>query len=686
MLLQRYSKNKQNRQYIYMNRMKGINRRLFNQLYIVVILAVVAGIVSCARMGNPDGGWYDETPPKVLGATPADRGTNVTSKNIRIQFDEFIKIENASENVIVSPPQLETPEIKASGKYIDVKLIDSLKPNTTYTVDFSDAISDNNEGNPLGNYTYSFSTGSDIDTMEVSGYVLQAENLEPVKGILVGLYANMADSAFQKLPMLRVSRTDSRGHFVVKGVKPGQYRIYALQDMDGNYTFNQKSEMIAFSHDMITPSVKEDVRQDTTWIDSLHIAAIDRVQYHHYMPDDVVLKAFTEVLTDRYYIKNERQNPDRFTLFFSYGNAQLPQIHGLNFNEKDAFIINTTVKQDTITYWLKDTALVNQDTLRMEMTYLMTDSLGKLVSQTEPLEILSKQPYAKRMREKQKEIADWKKKIEKAKKKGEPFDSIMPLKPLAMDIKVSAQLDPDKNIRFISPTPLEMVDTTKIHLYSKHDSLWYKAPFLFRQLAKRATDGTMIQPDSLRHGLKYELIGEWRPNIEYSLEVDSAAFVDIYGNISGKSKNGFKVKSNDEYSTLLVTLQGMDSLNMVVQLLDSGDKVVKEVKANNGQAEFFYLSPGEYYMRLFVDSNNNGVWDTGKYDEDRQAEEVYYYPQKLECRAKWDITQTWNPKSTVLYRQKPAEITKQKTDKKRTVQHRNAERARKLGKQYIPRI
>lgn len=669
-----------------MNRMKGINRRLFNNLHIIALLAMIAGIASCARMGNPDGGWYDETPPKVLGATPADKGINVTSKRIRIQFDEFIKLENASENVIVSPPQLETPEIVASGKYIDVKLIDSLRPNTTYTVDFSDAISDNNENNPLGNYTYSFSTGSEIDTMEVSGYVLEAANLEPMKGILVGLYANMADSAFRKLPMLRVSRTDSRGHFVIKGVKPGKYRIYALQDMDGNYMFSQKSEMIAFSHDTITPSVKEDFRQDTTWTDTLHIAAIDRVQYHHYMPDDVVLRAFTEVLTDRYYIKSERSEANKFTLFFSYGNTQLPEIKGLNFNEKDAFIIDTNLKQDTITYWLRDTALVNQDTLHMDMTYLMTDSLGKLVSHTEPLEILSKQPYAKRMREKRKEMDEWKKKSEKARKKGERFDSIMPLKPLAMDVRVSTQLDPDKNIQFISSAPLEGVDTTKIHLYAKHDSLWYRSPFLFRQLAKRSDDGTMIQPDSLRHGLKYELVGEWRPDIEYSLELDSTAFVDIYGNVSAKSKYGFKVKSNDEYSTLLVTLQGMDSLNMVVQLLDSSDKVVKEVKATDNQAEFFYLSPGEYYMRLFVDRNGNGIWDTGKYDEDRQPEEVYYYPQKLECRAKWDITESWNPKSTSLDRQKPGAITKQKSEKKRTVQHRNAERARELGKQYVPGI
>ena len=149
-------------------------------------MAVLLTLYACARMGSPDGGWYDETPPRVIGATPEDKATGVKGRKIHIRFNEFIKVDNATENVVVSPPQLEAPEIKAGGKNITVELKDSLKPNTTYTIDFSDAISDNNEGNPLGGYTYTFATGQKIDTLEVSGYVLAAENLEPGKGILVG--------------------------------------------------------------------------------------------------------------------------------------------------------------------------------------------------------------------------------------------------------------------------------------------------------------------------------------------------------------------------------------------------------------------------------------------------------------------------------------------------------------------
>lgn len=602
-----------------------------------------------------------------MGAAPADKGTNVKSQKISIFFDEFIQIENATEKVVVSPPQLETPEIVASGKRIKIELLDSLKPNTTYTIDFSDAITDNNEDNPLGNYTYSFSTGDAIDTLEVSGKVLQAKDLEPVKGILVGLYNDLSDTAFTTKPMLRVSRTDGSGRFVIKGVAPGTYRVYALQDADGNYLFNQKSEMLAFSQEKIVPSFKPDVRQDTTWIDSLRIKSIDRVGYTHFLPDDIVLRAFNEVMTDRYFLKAERREPESFTLFYSYG-GEMPQVRGLNFQSDDAFIIESTEKQDTITYWLKDTALVNQDTLRVELTYHMTDSLGKLVEQIDTLDILSRISYEKRLKDLEREREEWQKKQDRAKKRGEPYDSIMPPKALAIGVKAPSELDPDKNIPFTFNTPLASVDTAAIHLYSKHDTLWYNAPLEFNHV----------------RGREYELRGEWRPDIEYSLEIDSAAFVDIYGKVSPPFKQGFKVKSFDDYGTLLLNIPTMTDTTIVVQLLDAGDKIIKEVTTNQGVAEFYYVSPSTYYVRMYIDSNRNGEWDTGLYSANRQPETVYYFPKEIEIRAKWDFTETWNPLATPVIQQKPAAVTKQKPDKDKKIKNQNARRAEQLGIEYIP--
>ena len=641
---------------------------------LLYLILMAFAIVGCARMGSPDGGWYDDDPPRIIGSTPGERATGVKSQKVTIYFDEFIKLADATQNVIVSPPQLEMPEIAAKGKKIVVELKDTLKPDMTYTIDFSDAISDNNEENPLGNYTFTFSTGEKIDTFEVSGYVINAEDLEPVQGVLVGLYEDLADSAFRTKPLLRVSRTDDNGHFVIKGVAPGEYRVYALQDVDGDYKFSQKSEMIAFSHETFKPSAKADMRQDTIWRDTLHIDSIRQVPYIHYYPDELCLLAFQEQQTDRYLLKTERKDADRIQMFFSYGHEQLPIIHGLNFNSEDAFVLESNAKKDSLTYWIRDSLLVNQDTLTFSMEYLKTDSLGQLVATTDTISALAKTPYAKRLKDREKEYEAWHKLQEKKRKREEPFDSIFPVKPLMPDYDVPQAMDPDRSIYIKMPSPLATLDTAAIHLYSKIDTLWYQAPFEFRQ-----------QENQLR---SYELLVDWHPDTEYSFEVDSAAFVDIYGLANKPYKQGIKVKSLDDYGTLFLELNGIkDSSAVVVQLLDKSDKVVATSKMEaDGTAQFYYLKPAIYYARAFVDRNGNGLWDTGNYDADQQAESVYYYPREIEAKAKWDITLQWQVEALLRYTHKPSAVMKIKnSSKKKQLRNRNADRARSLGIEYVKR-
>ena len=636
------------------------------------IFCIASIIVGCARMGSPDGGWYDDDPPRVIGATPEDKSTNVNSKKITILFDEFIKLEDATNKVIVSPPQLEQPEIKASGKKIIVELQDTLKDNTTYTIDFSDAISDNNEGNPMGNYTYSFSTGEQIDTFEVSGYVLDASNLEPIKGIAVGLYDDLADSAFKTKPLMRISRTDGSGHFVIKGVAPGTYRAYALQDADGDFRFTQKGEMIAFNHDTFEPSSKPDTRVDTVWRDSLHIDALLQKPYTHFLPDDITLLAFKQLQTDRTLLKTERVEPNKISMYFTFGDSLLPQIKGLNFKADSAFIIETNEKRDTIHYWIRDTTLVNQDTLSMDITYHVTDTLGNLVLQTDSaVDIVPKVSYEKRMKEKAKEIEKWQKEQDKKKKREEKYDSIYPVKPLEPKFAVPASMVPGQKITVEMPTPLMHCDTSAVHLYSQIDSLWYDAECVFRPVE-----------NSIR---QYEILADWKLGVEYSLEIDSAAFVDIYGLVSNQYKQGIKVKTLDEFSSLTLNISGVEAVDttIIVQMLTSQDAVTQEVRVTKGKAEFKYVTPGKFYLRAFIDANGNGVWDTGDYDADRQAEAVYYYSKELECKEKWDVTESWNLTATPRFRQKPQAIVKQKPDQAKKLKNRNIERAKQLGIKYM---
>ena len=709
----------------------GYMRKIITRQYaatprggILLCILVPLLLVSCARMGAPDGGWYDETPPYVVGAVPADKGTGVKNRKVSIYFNEYVKLENAAEKVVVSPPQMEMPEIKTKGKYITVSLLDTLKPATTYTIDFSDAISDNNENNPMGNYTYSFSTGDAIDTLEVSGTVLSADNLEPVKGILVGLYA-MADSTAMAAEtadttamaaavcmrdsivsptFIRVARSNSQGRFVIRGVAPGRYTIGALQDMDGNYRFNALAEMMAFSHEVITPRVFVDTRQDTVWADELHIKDIHRVKYDHYVPDNIVLRAFTHTVSDRYYLKAERKEADRFSLFFTapvpndtaafarlgmeYAASRLPRLKGLNFNSEGAFAVEASLKGDTVTYWLRDTMLVHQNTLLIEMQTLLTDTLGQLNMQTDTLEILAKIPYEKRMKLKAQEEKDWKKKLEKRRKRlrdGEELtDTLMPIKRLKPGYNFPQAIVPDGALSISFPYPLKKVDKKAVHLYVSQDSMWYRAPFLFQPVRHKDE----VVRDSLPRN--WEVVSEWIPGAEYSLEIDTLAFEDIYGHTSEPYKTGLMVKRPEEFGSLFVnvtydmpaaaaTQKRERKAQVLVQLLDSSDKPVRTQPVVDGTAEFYYLNGATYYMRAIVDRNGNGEWDTGDYLSDTQPEEVYYYNGTVECKAKWDTTKQWNLTAVPLDRQKPAAITKQKADAEKKVQNRNAKRAAEKG-------
>ena len=193
-------------------------RNSFRLLYGMLLLTV---IYSCANIGSPNGGPYDETPPKFVSSTPVPNQINYTGKKIEILFDELIQIEKPSENVIITPPQMELPVIRSAGKKAVIELKDTLKPNTTYTIDFTNSISDNNEKNVFENFSFAFSTGDIIDTLEVSGVLLNAENLEPMPGITIGLHNNLEDSAFVKLPFVRTSRTNDKGQFTIRNITPG---------------------------------------------------------------------------------------------------------------------------------------------------------------------------------------------------------------------------------------------------------------------------------------------------------------------------------------------------------------------------------------------------------------------------------------------------------------------------------
>lgn len=642
-----------------------MNRRRLTQY--LTFLLVLAGLYACASQGQPDGGPYDETPPKFVRANPEPGAINNKRKKISIEFDEYIKLEKASEKVIFSPPQQESPELKVNGHRVSVEYMDSLRPNTTYTIDFGDAIVDNNEGNPLGNFAYTFSTGPTIDTMEVSGTILNAQDLEPIKGIQVGLHQNLNDSAFTTLPFDRISRTDSRGHFVIRGIAPGSYRIYALMDGNQNYIFDSKTETIAYQDSLVIPSTTGAVRQDTIWHenDTLHYDTIYQVNYTRFLPDNLLLRAFKEENNLQYLVKSEREQTYRFSLYFNTKADTLPTVKGLDFDEKDAFIIENTERNDTIRYWIKDTTLCESDTLTLQLGYLATDTLGKLVPRTDTLRMVNKINRQRRLAMAEEARKEKEKERKKRAKKGDTL--AVETKFLKISVDAPSSLDLNRNITLTFDEPLESIDTTAIHISQKVDTIWEERPFIF------LADSVVPR--------KYQILADWQPGQEYRLNIDSLGFKGIYGLYTNKVENTLKVKTLEDYGTLYLNIVGAGP-HAIVQLLNSTDAVVRQQPVSNKKTcDFYFLQPGtKYYIRLFNDDNNNGVWDTGNYANKIQPEEVFYFPKVWEMKANFEFEETWNIHALPLDKQKPDEIKKQKPEESKKIKDRNKERAKKLGR------
>ena len=609
-------------------------RNSFRLLYGMLLLTV---IYSCANIGSPNGGPYDETPPKFVSSTPVPNQINYTGKKIEILFDELIQIEKPSENVIITPPQMELPVIRSAGKKAVIELKDTLKPNTTYTIDFTNSISDNNEKNVFENFSFAFSTGDIIDTLEVSGVLLNAENLEPMPGITIGLHNNLEDSAFVKLPFVRTSRTNDKGQFTIRNITPGTYHIFALNDVNRDYKFDQPGEDIAFLDSVIVPSFELTTRQDTTWKDSLTIDTIRTVGYTRFFPDNIELRLFKEKFERQYMVKPERPDEKYFTLRFNTKLDTVPVPVPINFTPEDStwYFVQQTEGGAAVNSWLADSTVWKQDTLQVQVSYPKSDSLNILRPQTDTVQlVLRRRPAEKK----------------KKKKKDEPDPIVF----LGMQVDAPGSMDLFDTISVTFNEPVLDINKEMFFLDQKIDTVWNTVDFDFF-------------PDST-NSLNYFIRRPWKYGEEYRIEVDSAAIHSLYGKWNDFFTGEFKIKKEDEYGYLYLNINGVDT-TAFVELLSSGDAPVRKAKVKDGGVLFMDLKPDKYYARIVIDTNGNGVWDTGNYIEKRQPEEVYYSPKMYEIMQNWQVEETWNVNSTPLAKQKPLEITKNKpkeaTKKKR---------------------
>ncbi len=685
---------------------------------IPLIGALASMVVACASIGRPEGGPRDTEPPVYVRANPAPGSTGISRPRVDIFFNENVKLEDIANKLVVSPAQTQNPAVNANGRRITIELRDTLQPKTTYTLDFADAIRDLNEGNILDGFAMDFATGDAIDTLRISGMVFESRNLEPAQGMVVGVYSNLSDTAVRTLPLERVAKTNQYGQFTIRNLKPGTYNLFAIDDRNRDWHWD-RSENIAFSTVTITPSV-----ESVTVADTLRSAAgedsIVTRQAWHYLPDDILLTWFNENYSPQYLREYERTDRRRATIKFGAKSDTLPDITIVNgpragHKLSELSVIETRESLDSIVYWLRDTAVVKQDSLLVAARYQKTDTLEQLVWTTDTLKLFikgatrqaekakarqdakereeaekaaakkAKEEIKAREKERKKREKDVAKKLKKGILTQEQADSILsasdtahpetvdeptatdepsdstahadtippsPKVPL-LDFKAisSSQQDLHLPVIFEAGAPVESIDPTGWRLEIAVDTLWNPVPE-----ASLTRDTANIR--------RFNLNAQWKEGERYRFTADSLSITDIYGEWIKEFKHEFRTKTAEDYGTITFDITDIasvpDSANVIVELLNQSDAVVDTAVVRNATATFRFITPGTYYARAYIDANSNLRWDTGNLADSLQPEEVFYYPKKLVLRKNWDIDQEWELFATPVDAQKPNDIKKNK--------------------------
>ncbi len=599
---------------------------------------------SCANIGSPSGGPKDSIPPVVVKTIPLLRGTNYVGKDVRFTFNEYIVPDEITEKLVISPPMKKKPQIKMSGKTLIIEFTDTLRKETTYSLDFKDAVVDNNEKNPIEDMRFSFSTGATFDSLRVSGYVKNALNQEPVEKALVLLHRQKDYTAFIDSIPDYIATTNKLGFFMIDNIAHGEYRLYGLTDTDNSLTYNSNSELIAFADSLIIPSAKFVSRTDTIVKGADTVVVTGNVDY---LPETQYLMMFEEEKFEQYLDSYKRNQANKCDFYFSESLSDSFKINLLKPVPSQSWsFIEPNFKRDSITVWLTDTVYSKTDSLKFELKYQVLDSLNQLVMKSDTVELIYEAPKAPKPKRKKNEVAE------------------KPSITLGTNINSTAH-DIYRRIQIEAPEPLREFDLSKIRLYSVDDTVKTLIPIVVEK-----------DTNSVR---KYFIEHNWSPNSNYIFQVDSAAAYNIYGYPSNKIDIKFRTQKEDYYGKITLTVSGLAG-PAIVQLLanDKEEKVLQKIQIlEDGEIGFPYLKPEKYIIRLIIDSNQNGKWDTGFLAGNKQPEEVVYYPKVLKLRSNFEVKENWNINYKPDYKKEliDEELEKEKARKK--------EQEKKSGKKPV---
>ena len=547
--------------------------------------------IRCANIVSPTGGPKDIVPPVVLLATPENQSSNFNEKEIHLTFDEYVTLNNPNNNILISPPLEKNPDYKLNGKSLIIKFKETLKNETTYSINFGESIKDLHEGNIFKDYSYVFSTGENIDSLTLEGKLLQAIDHKPSADYFVMLYCDENDTiSLDSLPYLvkpyYITKSDKEGNFKFSGLKDSDYLIFALKDENSNLRFDLPNESIAFLDSLVKPIHN-----------SQCIIHNDSVKQEVEETEPLVLYSFLEEDTVQKLLKKEIVEDGllRFAFNRPAQNVKIEILESL----PDTFNIYPTYSADydTILWYYTP----NKDSL------LFTINYDTLINDTTQISLKNRKANSRRG--KQENIS----------------------KSLEIKTNINAgKLTPEQDLilTFKEPVTDIMMRNTSWYIVDKDTII---------------NDLHFTKIDSF--GLKYKLDKTLAPEKSYKIIIPDSVFYSFKGVTNDTTEFSFKVPEISQYGNIFVTVEVPENVpQIIVELLDDKDKfIARQIISETQKIEFKYLSPKKYKLKAILDKDSNGKWTPGNYGKKLLPEPIYFHKDVFDVKANWDIDleETW---------------------------------------------
>jgi len=562
----------------------GPKRYIHTILTLLIPAVLVFYAVSCATIVSPTGGPKDVTPPKLVSSDPKNLSTNFKGNKLTLNFSEYVDLKTPEKFLLISPPMGDAPDMKVKGRTIVIKVKDSLHINTTYNFYFGEAIVDITESNPVPNFNFAFSTGSEIDSLSLSGNVTDAFTRMPVKDALVMLYTDFTDSLPMKQIPRYVSRTTDDGTFRLNNLASGKYRVVALKDGNSDYLYNLPTEMIGFCSDSVEP-----------YYSAIDIHDTNTVKTEPAIHKPVSIDMFPEPDSIQRILKSVIASRNRLSVAFRYP-METPGFRALNIPDTLPWSLQEwNPAHDTLNAWL----LNKPDTLRLEVSEkgVVLDTIR--ISTTM-----------------------------KVTGRGKNNEAATRLKYITTVNGGVIGYNRPFRLTFANPVIEYYPDSLKLSIRTSKDTSIMTPVSRFT--------------DSIHRHLV--ISHNWNTSDSYDLYIPKGSFIDIYSDTCDSTHVSFRITPLEEYGKFAVILNRQDSkCPVILQLLDEKGLVLNQhFITNEKRVDFGLLAPGKYSLKAIMDANHNGRWDTGKFLKKVQPETVLIHPKIFEVRTNWDLEETWD--------------------------------------------